>query len=837
MTVGRFSLVAAALCALLVSAAWGEDLPAKSPDAEDVAFFEKKIRPVLVEHCYECHSSGAKVLEGSLSVESPAALRKGGDQGPAIVPGDLDQSLLIRAIRYEDDDLQMPPKAALPEEVVADFETWVKRGAPDPREEVVSGRKYAVDIGEAKSRWPFTPPTDPTVPAVQRTDWPKNDIDRFVLAKLEQQGLAPVADADKRILIRRVTYDLIGLPPSPEDVAEFLADDSPEALQKVVERLLASPQYGERWGRHWLDVVRYADTAGDNSDYPVPQLYRYRNWVIASLNEDKPYDQFIREQIAGDLLPYQSEDQRRSQIVATGYLASARRFGSVKDDYPQHLTIEDTIDNLGRAFLGLSVSCARCHHHKFDPITTDDYYAIYGFLQSTRYPWPGIELDKKQRDLVPLATAEEVEKPRAERDEQRKQLGERVEELERQKEASGKEIAELKKQVEQLSDSEQQSERKEKEQKLEQLKQQEDKLRKEIDKTKKERNDLNDALLPLEHAYAVAEGKPANAKIQMKGDPKRLGVEVPRRIPVVFGGSVVPEQEQGSGRRQLADWLASPDNPLTARVMVNRIWQGHFGRGLVPTPNDFGKQGKPPTHPELLDYLARRFVDSGWSIKQMHRLIVMSRTYQMSSADSPAALTIDPGDDLLWRQNRRRMDAESLRDTLLALGGNLDLSMAEGHPFPPPREWDFTQHKQFRAIYETNRRSIYLMSQRIQRHPFMAIFDGPDTGASTGSRMTSTTTLQALYLLNDPFVHQQSAKLAERLRSARSEDRDRIALAYELVFARTATDEEQSLAIDYLAKTRDKLAAVGVKDQERDVQAWESLVRGLLRTNEFIYLD
>jgi hypothetical protein len=810
----------------------------ESKDAEGLEFFEKKIRPVLVERCYECHSSSAKTLEGSLSVESRAGLLKGGDQGPAVVPGDLDQSLLIRALRYTDKDLQMPPKEALSADVIADFEAWVKRGAPDPREEVAAGNRYAVDIDEAKGRWPFTPPIDPPVPAVKQVDWPRSPIDHFVLAKLEERGLTPVGDADKRTLIRRVTYDLTGLPPSPEQVAEFLADDSPNAFATVVDRLLASREYGERWGRHWLDVVRYADTAGDNSDYPIPQLYRYRNWVIDALNDDKPYDQFVREQIAGDLLPFDDEEDRRQQIVATGYLASARRFGSVKDDYPQHLTIEDTIDNLGRAFLGLSINCARCHHHKFDPITTDDYYGLYGILESTRYPWPGIELDKKQRDLVPLATDDEVKKALEEREAKKQGLDQQIKEVESRKKSAEASVGEANKRVDELKgDDEKADELKEAQAKLEEAKKRDEGLKKELEKLKRERGDLNDALLPLEHAYAVAEGKPGNSKIQMKGDPKRLGVEVPRRIPIVFGGEPVPQEEQGSGRRQLADWLASADNPLTARVMVNRIWQGHFGKGLVPTPNDFGKQGRPPTHPELLDYLAKRFVESGWSIKAMHRLVLLSRTYQLSSADSAEALAVDPGNDLIWRHNRRRLDAESLRDTLLVLGDNLDSGMPSGHPFPPQSQWDFTQHKQFRAVYETNHRSVYLMTQRIQRHPFLAIFDGPDTGASTGSRMTSTTTLQALYFLNDPFFHGQSAKLAERVRKISADDSVRLAAAYELVFSHPPGEDDRETALAYLTTTRERFAATGESENERDAVAWESLIRSLLRTNAFAYID
>ncbi|MEX2025764.1 MAG: DUF1549 domain-containing protein, partial [Pirellulaceae bacterium] len=423
-------------CMLSATALIAQD-PAADKDGID--FFEKKIRPVLVQRCYECHSSKAKELEGGLSLETREAVLKGGDQGPAVVPGELDKSLLIRAIRYGDSELQMPPKEKLPAEVIADFEAWVKRGAPDPRTGLAAAGRYAVDVEAAKKQWPYTPPVLPPVPQVKNADWPRNEIDHFILARLEEKGIAPAANADKRTLLRRVTYDLVGLPPSPEEIAAFLADDSPQAFEKVVERLLASRHYGERWGRHWLDVVRYADTAGDNSDYPIPQMYRYRNWVIDAVNADLPYDEFIRQQLAGDLLPAASVDVRQQKIVATGYIANARRFGSRVDDYPQHLTIEDTIDNLGRALLGLSINCARCHNHKFDPITTEDYYAFYGIFHSTRYPWPGIELDKMQRDLVPLVPEEQVAAALADRKGKLEELSKALKEAEGAKKEAEKE--------------------------------------------------------------------------------------------------------------------------------------------------------------------------------------------------------------------------------------------------------------------------------------------------------------------------------------------------------------------------------------------------------------
>ncbi len=427
-------------------------------------------------------------------------------------------------------------------------------------------------------------------------------IDRFVLAKLEEHGMKPAPAADKRALIRRATYDLTGLPPTPDEVDAFLADDSQDAFARVVDRLLDSPRYGERWGRHWLDVVRYADTAGDNSDYPVPQMHRYRDWVIDAFNRDLPYDEFVRDQLAGDLRGGATEEERYQRIIATGYIANARRFGSRVDDYPQHLTIEDTIDNLGRSFLGTTLSCARCHDHKFDPIPTRDYYALYGIFESTRYPWPGIELDKQQRDFVPLV-------PAADRDAAEQKLANWQKEQTR----LDKDVDKLKEELKKAKDEEKQAF--------------EAKL-KDAERAAKEHRDGE---MPFETAYAVADAEsPGDAAIQEKGDPAKPSDVVPRHFLTVLGGQELPEDCESSGREQLAEWIVADDNPLTARVMANRIWQHHFGRGIVPTPNDFGKQGKPPTHPELLDYLAVSFRESGWSIKSMHRLIMLSHAYQQS---------------------------------------------------------------------------------------------------------------------------------------------------------------------------------------------------------------
>jgi hypothetical protein len=786
---------------------------AHAPTPDQIAFFERKIRPVLVESCYECHSEGADKIKGGLLLDSRAGVEEGGFTGAAITPGNPDASLLIEALRHTSEDVAMPPKKKLPPEVIADFETWVSMGAPDPRitDTVASVRaKESIDWDAARTWWAFQPLTQPALPEVKQANWPVNAIDRFILARLEAVQLAPAAAADKRALIRRATYDLTGLPPTPDDITAFLNDDQPEAFARVVDRLLASPRYGERWGRHWLDVVRYADTAGDNSDYPIPQIHRYRDWVIGAFNRDLPYDQFVRDQLAGDLRGGTTPGEQQERIVATGYLANARRFGSRVDDYPQHLTIEDTIDNVGRSFLGLTVSCARCHDHKFDPISAKDYYALYGIFHSTRYPWPGIELDKKQRDFVPLVTADKLPEAEAALKARRQEQARHEKEVKRLRD-SLKDLAEAEKKERQA----------------------------EIKAAEKVLAEAMKQPLPFDLAYAVGEAAAvSDVSVQLKGDPAKPGDVVPRRFLTVLGGATLdPATATSSGRAQLADWILGPENPLPARVMANRIWHHHFGRGLVATPNDFGKQGKPPTHPELLDYLAVTFREGGWSIKAMHRLIMLSRTYQLASTRAPDALERDPTNDLLASYPRRRLDAEAIRDTLLALGGNLDLATPGAHPFPAPHEWKYTQHNPFKEVYEHAHRSVYLMTQRIQRHPFLAIFDGADPSTSTPARPNSTTPLQALFLLNDSLVHQQSERFAERIHVIGEDDRARIDHAYQLALSRPAAPEERDAALTFVTRARDRLRADGVTAERAETEAWQAFTRVLFRLNEFVYLD
>ncbi|HEY1172406.1 MAG TPA: DUF1553 domain-containing protein [Verrucomicrobiae bacterium] len=784
------------------------------PNADQLAFFESRIRPALVEHCYECHSAGAEKIKGGLVLDSRAGVQKGGDTGAAITPGDPEASLLIHAVRHASEDVKMPPKKKLPPKVIADLEEWVRMGAPDPRSTSTLGAvkaKETIDWAKAREWWSLRPLESPALPKVKNTSWPVNEIDRFVLAKVEAAKLTPAPDAEPRALIRRMTYDLHGLPPTPEEVEAFVQEsrrNAKGAVSKLVDRLLASPRYGERWGRHWLDVVRYADTAGDNSDYPIPQMHRYRDWVIDAFNRDLPYDEFVRDQLAGDLRGGNTDEERFQRIIATGYIANSRRFGSRVDDYPQHLTIEDTLDSLGRSFLGLTINCARCHDHKFDPISTQDYYALYGVFNSTRYPWPGIELDKKQRDLVMLVSPEK----RAEAEAAFK--------------ARAQEQARLDKEVKRLKDELKDAS--------------EDKkatLKEQLAQAEKAAGDYLKQALPVDLVYAVAEAtKIADVRVQQKGDPAKPGEMVPRRFLQALGGQELPAGSKASGREQLAGWIVAKDNPLTARVMVNRIWQNHFGRGIVPTPNDFGKNGKPASHPELLDFLAAKFRDDGWSIKAMHRMILSSRTYQQAAVQSPAALERDPANELLASFPRRRLDAESIRDALLYLGGNLDLFAAGAHPFPPQHQWDFTQHKPFKADYASNHRSVFLMTQRIQRHPYLSIFDGADPSTSTPVRTSSTTPLQALYLLNDAFVHEQSQRVAGRVMAQTADAKKRINHAYELLFARPPQNEEIAGGMAFIERAQAKLREDGMTDGV-EKEAWCAYVRVLFRLNEFVYLD
>lgn len=856
-----FALLAGSLfCLPSLATARGQQAPASVFSKEGLDFFERKIRPVLVSQCYQCHSAEAKKPAGGLRLDTRAGMLRGGASGaPAIIAGEPEKSLLIKAIRHADAKLQMPMSGKLPATVIRDFETWIKMGAPDPRSETAGAKTEAYDFNEAKKFWSFQPLKAASVPAVNDPSWGKTPIDNFILAELEKNNFKPVGDADRRALIRRATFDLTGLPPTPREVEAFVNDDAPNAFEKVVDRLLASPAYGERWGRHWLDLVRYADTAGCASDFPVPSAYKYRNYVIKAFNDDKPYDRFIREQIAGDLLPIQSTDEiaaeaeRQEKIIATGYVAISRRFGSRDTD--DNLMIDDTLDNLGKAFLGLSVSCARCHDHKFDPIPTRDYYALYGIFKSTQYAFPGTEIYVHAHSLTPLVKGAEAERLAKYQAEVRKlELKREALQVERgyvrgrqnQQAASpalastafattgGKgietdqvgRIIDPSKLGEEDHDDRNRIAGKTSQRAIPEIEA-------ELEKVRLRLFELNEPPR-VERAYAVSEGAAADSRIQRKGDNKNLGDVAPRGFLQILGGARLPENQKGSGRRELAEWIADAKNPLTARVIVNRIWLHHFGRGLVQTPNDFGARGLAPTHPDLLDYLAARFIADGWSFKKMHRRIMLSRVYQLASAAAPAE---DAANTLLSRFNRRRLSAEEIRDAMLMVSGTLEHNVNGPHPFPPEKDWRYTVHHPFVANYEHNGRGVYLMQQRIRPHPQLAIFDGADTNAATGERMLSTTPLQALFMMNDPFVHKQADAFAVRVGLAYADDAQRIDYAYRLAFGRKPTADELKKGLAYLRNVRPDLVAVNIDEEAQTRAALASYLRVLLSSSEFVFVD
>ena len=721
-------------------------------------FFESHVRPVLANRCYSCHSSAQS---GGLRLDSRDAALKGGKSGPALVPGKPEDSLLIKATSYQHERLRMPPAEKLEDSEISDLTQWVKEGAVWPASQPSSapvGTGYQISP-QQRAFWSFQSLKKSIPPVARLKNWRQNPVDAFILTDLDKRKLEPAPSASKRTLIRRATLDLTGLPPTPEQVDQFLADKSATAYEKLIDRLLASPEYGERWGRHWLDVVRYSDTAGDASDYPIPQAILYRDYVIAAFNQDKPYSQFLREQIAGDLLPASNEAEKWQNTIATGYLALSRRF-NVNPLQNMHLTVDDTVDNLGKAFLGLTIACARCHDHKFDPIPNQDYYALYGIFQSSRYPFPGSEKNHRPNDLVGR-NPEEMEKLLKPYMAEVYKLSGRIGKLEGEKRAYVEGVSPKK-----LKD-----------------------ILDEIDQLTKQRAPLLANMPKVDVAFAMAEGKPENAKIQLRGEPRNLGPEAPRGFLEILGGKKLGESK-GSGRLELAGWVTDPANPLTARVMVNRIWQHHFGRGLVATPSDFGKRGIAPTHPELLDYLANRFIESGWSVKSMHRLLMLSETYKLASEGAAKNLDIDANNDYLWKFSRRRLDAESLRDSLLMISGQLERGPSGPHPFPHMGTWAYMQHGPFADVYESNRRSVYLMTQRIQRHPYLGMFDGADPALSTASRSLTITPIQALFSMNSEFVHRASNSWANKLMESGKDESTRVREAFRVVLGRVPEPAE-----------------------------------------------
>lgn len=811
---------------------------------EQESWFETRVRPVLIAKCLKCH--GADKQSGSLRLDSHEAILSGGDQGVGIVPGKPDESLLIQAIRRTDESLQMPPDEALTQEEMEGLERWVLDGAIWPKSE---GGEATL---QAQKHWSFVPVEKPPVPD-DPVGWGIEPIDRFIAAKLSTEGMKPVAPADRRTLIRRATFDLIGLPPTPEEVDQFVNDPASDAFEKLVDRLLASPYYGERWGRHWMDVARYADTAGDNADYPIPEIYKYRDYIIDSLNADKPYDLFVREQLAGDLMAVTEPERRDELIVATGFIALSRRYATAPYEL-MHLTLEDTIDSVGRGLMGITFRCARCHDHKFDPVTMQDYYGLYGIFASTKYPYAGSEefqsMNKPREGFIPLASADEV--TRAEAAHQQLIQGHEealktfndTSEWGAQLNETNRKQGELNEILWQVAEQQLEAPPEDWQKQLERIQRDREKFRKKRDQARRnlerEIKRLKQRGVPeaIEAAYAVSEGKTQDVPMQMRGEPAQPGPITPRQVPQFIAGTeAVSFPADQSGRLQLAQWLTSREHPLFARVMVNRIWLEHFGKGLVGTPSNFGVRGEAPTHPELLDYLTASFMERGWSIKQLHREILLSKTWQLSSSNSEENARVDPGNRLYWRFDRRRLDAEALRDGMLLVAGELDLTPPHKHPFPDEMPWNWTQHNPFRESYDSPHRSVYLMTQRLQRHPYLSLFDGPDTNSSVEKRTSATVPLQGLYLLNSPDLQRIGASFASLIQQSASDDPARVTWAYRHVYGRDPSQGEIDRGLGYLDQVSAELVKTEPVPVDARPQAWNSLAKLLLTSNEFLYVD
>ena len=742
--------------------------PSAVISATDRHFFETRVEPVLSESCYKCHSHQADRIKGKLMLDSREGLLVGGNTGPAIVPGKPDDSLLIEAIRYADQDLQMPPPdhgGMLSRQQIADLTEWVRRGAPDPRVPAMTagGKAYG---GAGKAHWAFQPVVKPAVPAVADHSWGQSPVDDFILARLEAESLHPNPAADKRTLLRRVTFDLIGLPPTEAEIQAFIADPSPDAYAKVVDRLLASPHYGERWARYWLDVTRYSDTKGDapkRNDPRYPYAWTYRDYVVNAFNADKPYNQFIVEQLAADRVladakkaktqtPEQAND--RSTLAALGFLTLGNQFDGRRDD-----VIADQIDVTTKAFLGLTVACARCHDHKFDPIPTKDYYSLYGVFANTAEP---TRVSQEPTLLAKIPKTPEL-----------------IDYLAKVAELDKKE-ADLQRQFVEFRRSRQRDP---------------DKRRELIRAEALVEREYGD--LEINHPGAPARANvvadvldPQDYHVLVHGEVGNKGDEVPRRFLEVLSPDPKhrPTWSKGSGRLDLAHAIADPRNPLTARVLVNRIWQQHFGNGFVNTPDDLGNMCSAPVNPELLDWLAAGFVEHGWSVKWLQRTIVLTSAYQQSGAPNEAAAAVDPENRLLWRAGLHRLDFEELYDSLLAIAGTLDPTLG-GRPITPASDSFGT------------RRSIYTYVDRRNPPELFTQFDFPNPNTPTGKRYDTTVPQQALFLMNSPLVIETARKLTHRAEfAALTTDEDRVASLYLAIFQRPPTAQEIKLGVSYVRK-------------------------------------
>ena len=950
---------------MLACAAGGLSLSAPAQSQPDgVEFFEKKIRPLLAEHCYECHATDKKT-KGGLNLDSRAGWEKGGDSGMALVPGDPEASLLIKAVRYKDKQFQMPPKRKLSDAQIADFEQWVKLGAPDPRTGGPALAKKEINIAEGRKHWAYQLPQKSAPPAVKDATWPRTEADRHILAKLEGKKLQPSPDADPTTLVRRIYFDLIGLPPSPEQIDAYTSEaarNPRQATERLVDSLLASPHFGERWGRHWLDVVRFAESVTLRG-FVMKEAWRYRDYVIASFNADKPYDRFLREQVAGDLLPHQTVPQRQQQLVATSFLVLGNT--NLEEQEKKQLdmdVVDEQLDVIGKAFLGQTLGCARCHDHKFDPIPTRDYYALAGILKSSKtlehsnvskwmeFPLPlppGEDKEfaahdkavaqlqakiKTAKESANVAVAKKATQPNGALaaatltglivdDSQAKKVGDWKQSTATRTfigdgylhdENEGKGAKSLTFQPEGLKAGKYEirlayspgrsradnapvtvfSADGEKTIRLDLRndppiegrfvslgqfrfeqnsagfvlvanegtkghvtadavqflpvdgtpapavvattdsgKNSKANAEENVKKLEAELKKLQDSGSKRPMFMSVKEENPGDTQIHIRGSVQNLGAKVPRGFLQVASYGPAPSiPEKESGRRELGDWLANRENPLTARVFVNRAWTWLFGTGLVRSPDNFGTTGDAPTHPELLDHLAVRFMDNGWSVKQLVRELVLSRTYQQASVGMAgpqlaAGLAADPENKLLWHANRRKLDAESIRDTVLQVSGQLDRT--HGGPVLKPGTSADYGYK-----HTDTRRSVYSPVLRNSLPELFEAFDFADPSLVVGKRSDSTVAPQALFMMNHPWVIEQAQAAAKQLLAEKADDdRARVTRAYRLVLGRAPTAGEISLALKYLPA--DSTATESAKRTE----AWAHFCQALFASVDFRYLN
>jgi hypothetical protein len=845
-----------------MAAAFSFGSASAADDAAGVAFFESKIRPVLIKECYSCHSNQTGNARGGLRLDTRQLCEIGGDSGAAVVPGDLDESSIWSAINY--DSYEMPPRGKLPQRVIDDFQEWIEMGAPDPREtkvEAIASTVDADDVANAKANfWAYQAPVMPSVPDVSAASndqghsrWPINDIDRFVVDRLTKEKLTPARDADARTILRRIYFDLVGLPPTPAKLKEFQSKykvDSDRAIKQVVDSLLGSDQFGERFGRHWLDIARYAESSGRGVNMTYPHAWRYRDFVIDSFNDDKPYNVFVQQQIAGDLMPTDSDQQWAENLVATTFLALGSK--DLNERNPVQFKadlVDEQIDVTTRVFLGQSVACARCHDHKFDAIPQTDYYAMAGIFagMKTYYGNPPSDIGSSQTAqlrrtssllLLPVDDPNPFDTK-----------------------YSSNQIADMRDQVRGFQDE------------LRTISRDDPPSRRirlinQIATVSAKLSVVDDNGQPRTYCMGVQETPTqSDLPVLIRGEIDAPGQKVPRGFPQVLCSAPVEIPDGKSGRLEIARQIGSDANPLTARVMVNRIWHHLFGRGIVASPEDFGRTGEAPSHPELLDYLAVRFMQNHWSVKSIVRDIVTSRTYRMGSDHHPDHFQADPDNALLWRHSPRRLDAESIRDAMLHTSGQLDLNRVRGSEVAKagyvrvrdgvlgnardkirsevterfrnrtrrgrrPDGQSFAEAvKKIRNqldMEDATCRSVYLPVVRDELARSMEVFDAADPNTIVGTRESSNTANQSLYMLNNPVVIAQSDALADRIMDRYGSLKDQIAAAFEMVYLRGPTSVERRAVSEFFRST------------QRDAshrEALSAICQSLYASAEFRYLD